>query len=71
MAVDETLQAVLPLLEPGGVLMGAPYGWGTVFAISSISFIMQAVFKLCHFRARDVQHENLADTFRRIQGKGI
>ncbi len=54
-----------------GVLMGAPYGWGTVFAISSISFIMQAVFKLCHFRARDVQHENLADTFRRIQGKGI
>ena len=52
-----------------GVLMGAPYGWGTVFAMAITSFIMQAVFKLCRFRARDVRHENLADTVRRIRGK--
>ena len=52
-----------------GVLMGAPYGWGTIFAMGITSFIMQAVFKLCRFRARDVQHENLADTYRRIRGK--
>ena len=52
-----------------GVLMGAPYGWGTLFAMGITSYIMQAVFKLCRFRARDVQHENLADTVRRIRGK--
>ena len=52
-----------------GVLLGAPYGWGTLFAMGITSFIMQAVFKLCKFRARDVQHENLADTYRRIRRK--
>ena len=52
-----------------GVLLGAPYGWGTVFAMAITSFIMQAVFKLCGFRARDVEHENLADTFRNIRGE--
>ena len=51
-----------------GVLMGAPYGWGTVFAMAITSFVMQAVFKLCHFRAREVEHENLADTYRRLRG---
>ena len=51
-----------------GVLLDAPYGWGTVFAIASTSFVMQGIFKLCRFRAREVQHENLADTYRRIRG---
>jgi uncharacterized membrane protein YczE len=52
-----------------GILMGAPYGWGTVFAVASMSYVMQAVFKLCRFKARDVQHENLADTWRRWKGR--
>ena len=51
-----------------GVLLGAPYGWGTVFSIICTSFIMQAVFKLCHFSARDVQHENISDSIRRMRG---
>jgi uncharacterized membrane protein YczE len=53
-----------------GVLLGAPYGWGTVFAVVSVSFILQATFKLFRFRARDVQHEDLTDTVRRIRNKG-
>jgi hypothetical protein len=51
------------------VLLGAPYGRGTLYAVASMSYVMQAVFKLCRFRARDVQHENLADTWRRWNGK--
>ena len=51
-----------------GVLLGAPYGWGTVFAMACTSYIMQFVFKLCHFSARDVQHENISDSIRRMRG---
>ena len=52
-----------------GVLLGAPFGWGTVFTITCSSYIMQAVFKLRHFRARDVQHEDLRDTYLRLKGR--
>ena len=51
-----------------GILLGAPYGWGSVFAIASTSFIMQAVFKLFRFQARTVQHESIRDTYRCIRG---
>lgn len=50
-----------------GALLGAPYGWGTVFAISCNSFILQGVFKLLRFESRNLQHESLADTFRRFR----
>lgn len=51
-----------------GILLGAPCGWGTVFAMTCTSYIMQLVFKLCHFSARDVQHESVADSIRRLRG---
>ena len=54
-----------------GVLLGAPYGWGTVFAMACTSYVMQRVFKLCHFSARDLQHENIPDSIRRLRGQAM
>ena len=47
-----------------GVLLGAPYGIGTVVATACQSYIMALVFRLCHFESRTVPHENVLDTLR-------
>ena len=51
-----------------GVLLGAPYGWGSVFAIGCNSFIMQGIFRIFGFESRSLTHESLADTVKGIQG---
>ena len=50
-----------------GVLLGAPYGIGTVVATACQSYVMAFVFRLCHFESRTVPHENVAETLRRIR----
>lgn len=51
-----------------GALLGAPVGWGSVFAISCNSFILQAVFRVFGFESRDMRHESIRDTLRHIRG---
>jgi uncharacterized membrane protein YczE len=45
-----------------GWSLGAKVGLGTVIAVLSIGLIMQATFKVLHFKVRDVRHESIADT---------
>ena len=52
-----------------GILLGGPYGWGTVFSITCNSYILQAVFRLCRFESRDVEHEDVLDTLRNLFGR--
>ena len=47
-----------------GVLLGAPYGIGTVVATACQSYLMALVFRLCRFESRAVKHESVADTLR-------
>ncbi len=51
-----------------GVLLGAPYGIGTIVATACQSYIMAFVFQLCHFESRTVPHENVLDTIRIWRG---
>jgi len=52
-----------------GVLMGAPFGVGTVVAIGLNSTIMQTVHKLARFESRKVVHEDIPDTLAIWSGK--
>ncbi|MBR5641968.1 MAG: hypothetical protein IKW92_07560 [Firmicutes bacterium] len=53
-----------------GALLGAPYGWGSVFAITCNSFILQGVFRIFKFESRSLRHEDIVDTVRNIRGRG-
>ena len=50
-----------------GALLGAKIGIGTIAFIFLQSSILQFVFHIAHFKARDVKHENFADTVRNIR----
>ncbi len=52
-----------------GVLMGAPFGIGTVLVMALQASIFQLACKICHFEPRSLQHEDVLDTLRRIGGK--
>ncbi|MBE6018749.1 MAG: hypothetical protein E7230_00195 [Clostridiales bacterium] len=53
-----------------GVLMGAPFGIGTVLVIALQASFLQFACRVCRFEPRDVRNEDLADTFRRITKRG-
>ena len=57
------------LLVLVGVLMGAPFGIGTVLIMLLQAAIFQFACKVTHYEPRSVTHEDLLDTCRRILGK--
>ncbi|MBR2540259.1 MAG: hypothetical protein IKE85_05455 [Mogibacterium sp.] len=52
-----------------GVLMGAPFGIGTVLVITLQASFFQFACQVTRFVPRDVRNEDLLDTWRRITGK--
>ena len=52
-----------------GIILGAPFGIGTVLVMTLQAFIFQVVCKICRYEPRDIVHENFADTYRRFMGK--
>ena len=50
-----------------GVLLGAPFGIGSVLAMALQASIFQLVCKLVHYEPRNVVHEDFLDTWRRFQ----
>ncbi len=51
-----------------GVLLGAPFGIGTVLVMALQASIFQLVCKICRFEPRSLNHESIPDTLRRIGG---
>lgn len=47
-----------------GVLLGAPFGIGTVLVLALQAWIFQMVCRLCRYEIRDMEHEDLIDTYR-------
>ena len=52
-----------------GVLLGAPFGIGTVLVMALQASIFQLVCRLCRFEPRSLKHEDILDTVRRISGR--
>lgn len=52
-----------------GILMGAAFGIGTVLVISLQASFFQFACKVCRFEPRNIENEDLADTFRRIRDR--
>jgi len=52
-----------------GFLMGAPFGIGTVLVMLLQASIFQFACKVTRYEPRDVKHEDVLDTWRRITGK--
>lgn len=52
-----------------GFLMGAPLGIGTVLVLVLQASIFQLVCRIVHYEPRNVEHEDVIDTCRRILGK--
>ncbi|MBR7087885.1 MAG: hypothetical protein IKI38_00890 [Mogibacterium sp.] len=50
-----------------GMLMGAPFGLGTVLVIALQASFFQFACYVCRFVPREVVSEDLADTWRRIR----
>lgn len=50
-----------------GVIMGAPFGIGTVLVIALQASMFQFACHVCRFEPRDVKNEDLADTWNRIK----
>ena len=50
-----------------GVLLGAPFGIGTVLVMALQASIFQLVCKICRFEPRRLNHEDVFDTVRRIR----
>ncbi len=50
-----------------GWLFGGPIGVGTMITAVGLGSVIQIVFRLFHFEATAVEHENLADTMRKLK----
>lgn len=50
-----------------GVIMGAAFGIGTVLVIALQASFFQFACRVCRFEPRDVNNEDLADTYKRIR----
>ena len=51
-----------------GVLLGAPFGLGTVLVMALQATIFQFASRICHYDPRNFVHEDILDTIRRITG---
>ena len=52
-----------------GVIMGAPFGIGTVLVMALQASIFQAVCRIARYEPRDIRHEDLAETVRNLLKK--
>ena len=52
-----------------GLLLGAPFGIGTVLVMTLQAVIFQFVCRICRYEPRDIVHEDFVDTYRRFMGK--
>ena len=52
-----------------GIVLGAPFGIGTVLVMTLQALIFQIVCKICRYEPRDIVHESFADTYHRFTGK--
>ena len=52
-----------------GIVLGAPFGIGTVLVMALQAAIFQFVCRICRYEPRDIVHEDFADTYRRFMGK--
>lgn len=50
-----------------GVLLGAPFGIGTVLVLALQAALFQLACRICRYEPRDVTHEDFSDTARRIR----
>ena len=66
-AVSITLMGSVTLI---GWLLGGPVGLGTILCVLLEGPIMQAVFKLLHFDATAVKHQDIFTSLRVLFGKG-
>jgi uncharacterized membrane protein YczE len=51
-----------------GLMMGAPFGVGTVLVIALQASLFQFACHVCRFVPREAASEDLADTWKRIRG---
>ncbi len=51
-----------------GILLGAPFGLGTVLIMALQATIFQFASRICHYDPRNFVHEDIFDTIRRITG---
>ena len=51
-----------------GVLLGAPFGLGTVLIMALQATIFQFASRICHYDPRNFVHEDILGTIRRITG---
>lgn len=54
-----------------GVLLGAPFGFGTVLSIATQSSLFQLACKVCRYEPRDAVHEDMVETVRKIAGRKL
>ena len=52
-----------------GLLLGAPFGLGTVLVMVLQASIFQLACKITRYEPRSVTHENILDTCRGLLGK--
>ena len=52
-----------------GILLGAPFGVGTVLVMALQAGIFQFVCRLCRFEPRSLSHESILDTIRRVNSR--
>jgi len=57
---------ILSVVLMGCLLLGSPIGLGTVISAFGTGVIMEAVFRLVHFKAREVVHESIFETCREM-----
>ncbi len=50
-----------------GWLLGAKVGVGTVISVFGIGFILQFTFKILRFDVKNIEHESMADTIRKVR----
>ncbi|NLN98139.1 MAG: hypothetical protein GX127_07170 [Eubacteriaceae bacterium] len=51
-----------------GYFLGGSVGVGTVLSALVVGFILQGVFKIFQFEPKNVQHEDMKETFNRLKG---
>ena len=65
-SVGTVNMGIFVLVLVGAYVLGAPIGIGTLLAVALLGPIMDLVFKIAHFDARGVVHENLLQTAKAV-----
>ena len=66
-SVGTVNMCIFVLVLGGAFALGAPIGIGTVLAVALLGPIMDFVFKVAHFDARGIVHENLLQTVKAVR----